>query len=207
MGYEAVDNLPLFLLGGLMENPEMLARPIAIGVDSRTRDFSVAALEQHMARLRALPGIELRLLYLDCSDDILQRRFKETRRRHPLASDRPVIDGIAQERALLDKARSDLAAAETVRNKLTQVLPYYREQEAAFEKLARDGFAGKLMLTDKRRERIEKEQDLRTQEFTIRASEALIEQSEKKIAQISADYRRSLQTERVEVAAQLEASK
>ena len=69
MGYEAVDNLPLFLLGGLMENPEMLARPIAIGVDSRTRDFSVAALEQHMARLRALPGIELRLLFLDCSDD------------------------------------------------------------------------------------------------------------------------------------------
>ena len=60
------------------------------------------------------------------------------------------------------------------------------------------------MYTDKRRERIEKEQDLRTQEFTIRSSQALIEQSEKKIAQITADYRRQLQTERVEVARAVE---
>jgi HlyD family secretion protein len=60
------------------------------------------------------------------------------------------------------------------------------------------------MYTDKQRERIEKEQDLRTQEFTIRSSQALIEQSESKIAQIAADYRRQLQTERVEVATQFE---
>jgi HlyD family secretion protein len=60
------------------------------------------------------------------------------------------------------------------------------------------------MYTDKQRERIEKEQDLRTQEFTIRAAESLIEQSERKIGQIGADYRRQLRTERVEAAAQLE---
>ena len=81
-----------------------------------------------------------------------------------------------------------------------QVLPHYIEQEQAFEKLTKDGFTGRIMYTDKQRERIEKEQDLRTQEFTIRSSQALIAQSEKKIAQISADYRRQLQTERVEVA-------
>jgi len=52
--------------------------------------------------------------------------------------------------------------------------------------------------------RIEKEQDLRTQEFTIRSNQALIEQSQQKIAQIAADYRRQLQTERIDVAAQLE---
>src|SRR5262245_21475513 len=105
MGYEAVDNLPLFLLGGLVDHAAQLARPIAIGVDSRTRDFSVAALSDHVARLRDLRNVDVRLLYLDCSDDILQRRFKETRRRHPLAADRPVIDGIAQERALLAPQR------------------------------------------------------------------------------------------------------
>jgi RNase adapter protein RapZ len=105
MGYEAVDNLPLFLLGGLVEHAAMLARPIAIGVDSRTRDFSVTALNDHVTRLRGLPGLDVKLLYLDCSDDVLQRRFKETRRRHPLAADRPVIDGIAQERTLLAPLR------------------------------------------------------------------------------------------------------
>ncbi|MGB5081288.1 MAG: HlyD family type I secretion periplasmic adaptor subunit [Burkholderiales bacterium] len=113
-------------------------------------------------------------------------------------------NALAQERALLDKAKNDLAAAEAVRNKLTQVLPYYREQEAAFEKLARDGFAGKLMFTDKRRERIEKEQDLRAQESVIGSARSAIEQEEQKIAQITAEYRRQLQTERVDLAAQLQ---
>lgn len=112
-------------------------------------------------------------------------------------------NALAQERALLEKARHDLAGAEATKTKLAQILPHYREQEKAFEKLTRDGFAGRILYTDKQRERIEKEQDLLVQEATIRSSEALIEQSEKKIAQITADYRRQLQTERVETAAQL----
>src|SRR5258706_7793924 len=113
-------------------------------------------------------------------------------------------NALAQERSLLEKARHDLAGAQATKSKLEQTLPHYIEQEKAFEKLAKDGFAGRIMFTDKQRERIEKEQDLRTQEFTIRSNQALIEQSEQKIAQITADYRRQLQTERVEVAAQLE---
>ncbi len=113
-------------------------------------------------------------------------------------------NALAQERSVLDKARHDLAAAQATKAKLEQVLPHYVEQEKAFEKLGKDGFAGRLMVTDKQRERIEKEQDLRTQEATIRSNLALIDQSERRIAQISADYRRQLQTERVETAAQLE---
>ena len=120
------------------------------------------------------------------------------------ANVRAYENALAQERALLEKARNDLAAARATKAKLEQVLPHYVEQEKAFEKLSKDGFAGRIMYTDKRRERIEKEQDLRTQEFTIGSSEALIEQSQQKMAQITADYRRQLQTERVEVAAQLE---
>jgi HlyD family secretion protein len=111
-------------------------------------------------------------------------------------------NALAQERSLLAKARYDLAAAQSTRAKLEQVLPHYQEQERAYEKLVKDGFAGRIMYTDKQRERIEKEQDLRTQDSTIRSAQALIEQSERKIAQIVADYRRALQTERVEAAAQ-----
>jgi UPF0042 nucleotide-binding protein len=106
LGYEAVDNLPLFLLGGLagdVGGAEI--RPMAIGVDSRTRDFTAAALAEHRDRLKSDPGLEVRLLYLDCGDESLRRRFTETRRRHPLALDRPVDDGIRRERALLAPLR------------------------------------------------------------------------------------------------------
>jgi hemolysin D len=113
-------------------------------------------------------------------------------------------NAIAQEKSLLGKAKNDLAGAQATRQKLEQVLPHYVEQEKAFAKLTQDGFAGRIMYTDKQRERIEKEQDLRTQEFTIQSNRALIAQSESKIAQITADYRRQLQTERIDTANQLE---
>jgi HlyD family secretion protein len=113
-------------------------------------------------------------------------------------------NALAQEGSLLEKARNDLAAARQTLAKLEAVLPHYVAQDKAFEKLARDGFAGRVLATDKQRERIEKEQDLRTQEFIIRSNEALIEQSAKRSAQITADYRRGLQNERVDYATQLE---
>jgi HlyD family secretion protein len=124
-----------------------------------------------------------------------------------LANVQAYENGLAQERIVLQKATHDLAAAQETRSKLEQVLPHYREQEKAFDKLATDGFAGRIMATDKQRERIEKDQDLKTQEFIIRSNQSLIEQSERKIAQITAEYRRQLQTERVEVATQFEKSR
>ncbi len=107
---------------------------------------------------------------------------------------------LAQERSVRAKAVHDLAAATEVRSKLKQVLPHYREQEAAYGKLVQDGFAGKILFTDKQRERIEKEQDLNAQEAAILSARASIEQSERRIAQIIADYRKQLETERAEIA-------
>jgi HlyD family secretion protein len=120
------------------------------------------------------------------------------------ANRRAYENALAQERATLDKARHELRAAEEVREKLLQVLPHYRSQEAAYEKLTRDGFAGRLLFTDKQRERIEKEQDLRAQEAAIESANSTIVQQQSRIAQIGADYRRQLQTERVDLAHQLE---
>lgn len=120
------------------------------------------------------------------------------------SNERAYENALGQERSLLEKARNDLAAAKATREKLEQVLPHYIEQEKAFAKLEKDGYAGRILSAEKTRERIEKEQDLRTQEFVIRSNVALIDQSEKKIAQITADYRRQLQAERIETAARLE---
>ncbi|HLI10953.1 MAG TPA: RNase adapter RapZ [Alphaproteobacteria bacterium] len=105
LGYEAVDNLPLSLLGSLVRSGDRLARPLAIGVDIRTRDFAVDPLLHVIDGLAERSGVELRFLFVDCEDEVLQRRFTATRRRHPLADDRPVSDGIRRERALVDRLR------------------------------------------------------------------------------------------------------
>ena len=97
MGYEAVDNLPLSLLPSLI-GPRTAMAPLAIGVDVRTRDFAVPSLVKTLDELTAGRSIDRKLLFLDCDDDHLERRFTETRRRHPLALERPVADGIRLER-------------------------------------------------------------------------------------------------------------
>jgi len=105
IGYEAVDNLPPPLLPALLGKAGEVRRPLAIGVDIRTRDFAVAPFIQELDDLIAEKRIELRLVFLDCDDEVLQQRFTETRRRHPLAADRPLMDGIRHERSLLARLR------------------------------------------------------------------------------------------------------
>lgn len=104
-----------------------------------------------------------------------------------------------EERTRLSRARQDLAAAQQIHSKLTDVLPHYRDQEYAFEKLAKEGFTGPLMLSDKRRERVEKEQELKTQEHVAEGARAGVVQSEKKLMQIESEYRRGLYAERNEL--------
>lgn len=105
---------------------------------------------------------------------------------------------LAEEKSRLAKARQDLAAALEIRRKFSAVLPHYREQEKAFEKLGKDGFAGGVLVSDKRRERIEKEQELATQDHMIESARAGVQQSEMKLVQIDSDYRRQLHVERGE---------
>jgi RNase adapter protein RapZ len=104
LGYEAVDNLPLSLLPDLLRAPAERP-PLALGVDVRTRDFGVGALLAALDRVVAEHKLALTVIFLDCEDDNLVRRYTETRRRHPLAVDRPVTDGIALERHRLAPLR------------------------------------------------------------------------------------------------------
>lgn len=111
---------------------------------------------------------------------------------------------LAEERAYLSKARQEMAAATQVKQKLEATLPHYREQDKAFEKLARDGFAGSIMASDKKRERIEKEQELETQAHLIASAQASMAQSQKRMAQIEADYRQKLYAEKNELTGQFD---
>ena len=102
MGFEALDNLPLSLLDSLVAP---VPRSMAIGVDIRTRDFTIEHFLRGVEHLSADGRVTVKVLFIDCDDDELRRRYAETRHRHPLAQDRPVTDGIARERALISPLR------------------------------------------------------------------------------------------------------
>ena len=109
-GWEVVDNLPLSLLDHLLSTPlssgsSRLSRPLAIGVDSRTRAFDAQAVAGQINMLSGDRSFPVETLFLDCAEPELLRRYSETRRRHPLALDRPASDGIADERALMEPLR------------------------------------------------------------------------------------------------------
>jgi len=99
LGYEAIDNLPLELLDQVLADGG--ARAVALGIDIRTRNFAVQPFLDQLDRLAKDPALAVTLLFLHCDDEELRRRFTETRRRHPLAQDRPLIDGIVAERRLV----------------------------------------------------------------------------------------------------------
>ena len=104
LGYEVIDNLPLSLLPRLLDGPPP-ARPLALGLDIRNRDFGIEALSVLIDQLAGQPDLDAQVLYLDASEEELVKRYSETRRRHPMAPDGPPLVGIAEERALLTPIR------------------------------------------------------------------------------------------------------
>ncbi len=106
LGYETVDNPPLSVLEALVEDG---GQPLAAAVDTRTRDFEPAGALVLLERLRMRPDLSTALVFVTAEEDVLLRRFTETRRRHPLAPGGPlgakVADGIAREVALMAPLR------------------------------------------------------------------------------------------------------
>ena len=109
IGWEAIDNFPIRLLGRLLgregERADGETSPFAIGFDSRTRGFSPDRVIERVKGLSTRSDLEVTTLFLDCSTAELQRRYDETRRRHHLAHDVPVEEGIRAERELLAPLR------------------------------------------------------------------------------------------------------
>jgi UPF0042 nucleotide-binding protein len=104
MGWDVVDNLPVDLLESFVGgHDQRRTNSVAVGMDSRSRGFDAEKLPE---LIRSIGGVEAEILYLDCAGGELIRRYDETRRRHPLALDRPAEDGIARERSLTAPLRN-----------------------------------------------------------------------------------------------------
>jgi UPF0042 nucleotide-binding protein len=97
VGFEAVDNPPLEMLEQMVARS---GRRLAVGVDARTRGFDAGAVLQTLCRLRARHALRPELVYAWADEAVLLRRYTETRRRHPLAPEGRVADGITAEQEL-----------------------------------------------------------------------------------------------------------
>jgi len=103
MGWEVVDNLPADLLQEFVSGGRQRTVNAAVGMDVRSRGFDSETLP---TLIRSIEGVDAELLYLDCAGGELIRRYDETRRRHPLAPDRPPEDGIGREREITAPLRN-----------------------------------------------------------------------------------------------------
>jgi RNase adapter protein RapZ len=121
LGYETVDNPPFSLLDELLSRTD---RPLAIGIDARTRGFAAAAVLQAIARFKSQTGLAPELVFATADDAVLLRRYTETRRRHPMAPQGKVRDGIAAERAITDELR---VAADLILDTSAIALPLLRQ--------------------------------------------------------------------------------
>ncbi|MBM3502371.1 MAG: RNase adapter RapZ [Alphaproteobacteria bacterium] len=109
LGYEAIDNIPLALLRNLLtpvgDSPLTRHDAIAVGIDIRTRDFGADRVAEEVYALRQRSDLSVQLVFMDCDEDVLARRYTETRRRHPLAEDRRLVDGLHLERERIGSLR------------------------------------------------------------------------------------------------------
>ena len=159
------------------------------------KDFQLRALQLRRidAELRGTP-----LTRKPGDDAALFVQVEAQYRSHRLAYQ----DALDTERAALAKAQHDLKSSMEMESKLKQTLPIFQEQEKGWDQLAKEGFAGKLMALDRKRSRIETEQELQAQTHNVASLKSSIAQSEKRIAQITSNYHQQLHNERIEAESQ-----
>ncbi|MDO8252736.1 MAG: HlyD family type I secretion periplasmic adaptor subunit [Rhodoferax sp.] len=187
--------------GQLVRGGQLLMRMDATLSGADLGSLQVELAQKAMALRRIDAQLQEKPLRMDAGEP--PELFEQARAQ--LESNRLALEtAVAQERATWERSRQEMAAAEVTKSKLEQTLPHYREQDEAYRKLVREGFAGRLMGDDKSRERIEKEQDNQAQAFAVAREKANMALSERKIAQLRSDYVRQLRVERADVVQRLE---
>jgi HlyD family secretion protein len=172
--------------------------PTIAGADSKSLAGDVALRRLTLRRIDAeLAGQTLALVKSDEPTLFVQVQAQGAARRQAY------LDALAQENAQRDRIAADLRAATEALNKLKATAPMVQQQADAYERLVKDGFFSPLAVQDKRREAINLQQDLKSQEAAVASLNAQLASQHKKIANLTSQYRSQLQTERVEIAAQL----
>lgn len=161
--------------------------------DSRTLQAELHRRRLQLRRIQAeLAGTPLKKEKEDPADIYEQTQSQLKARRQAY------LDALGTEQAALAKARHDLKGAAEIQGKLQKTVPIYKEQADSWEKLAREGYAGRLLALERQRTYLENAQDLKAQTENVGSLSALIAQSEKRIAQITSNYQQQLQSERAE---------
>lgn len=106
-GFEAIDNLPLSLLPLVLDKTDKNSGSLAIGIDIRNRDYNGEDFSTNLILCCSQFDIKPSILFLECENEILGRRYMETRRQHPLAKGHPINEGIEQERQLLASIKAN----------------------------------------------------------------------------------------------------
>ena len=106
-GFYCIDNLPIGLLnefGHQLTDLETIpAEEIAVGIDARNPEHLIANLPESIELLKQ-KNLSVELIYIEANDDILTKRYSETRRKHPLSSDAvSLIDAIEKERGIMER--------------------------------------------------------------------------------------------------------
>jgi len=182
------------------DGQEVKAGQVLLRMDTQVTDAEQATVDTDlMLRRLQLRRIEAELAGVPFTArpgdraDLIQQVSAQS-----LANRRAYESQLDSEQAALAKAGQDLSGALDMESRLKQTVPIYQETEAAHQNLAKDGFISRLALLEKTRERIEKEQELKAQTHQVASLRASIEQSRKKLAQITSSYRQQLQNERSE---------
>jgi HlyD family secretion protein len=169
-------------------------------------DASLAEADTRTLRREiALRALQTRRIDAELTDSALSRApddpddaWHQAAAQHA-ANRRAYENGLAQEAATVARIDKELRAATEVRTKLQRVVPIFRSSAERFETLRREGFVSELYYLERQRDLIEKEQDLRAQDFTVESLQASLAQARERLAQVTSTYRQQLHTERAGV--------
>ena len=187
--------------GDLVRKDQILVRMDASlsQADSRQVQTQLQSAEMQLRRIDAeLSGLEPAAHADD--DPVLYQRMLAQYQAHRQAQ----ADALATERAVYARVEQDVRGAREQEAKLRKMLPIFEDQERSWRKLVDEGFAGRLQAEERKRLRIDAEQELKARQAAMDGYRATIEQSRQRLAQIESTYRQQLNNERVEFEAQFQ---